>query len=68
MIFDEPFQVAFFSPLRNDNEFIVVSKTVDVLDDVGMGERLHQVDLLETFLTLFGVHHVENLFFTETLP
>ena len=36
MISDEFFQIPFISPLSYDDEFIVVDKGVDVLNDVGM--------------------------------
>ena len=61
MFADEFLQVALICPLSHNDELIVMDKGVDVLDNVGMVESLHQIDLLETFFALFLICHVENL-------
>lgn len=61
-ILDEAFQVTLFCPLGGDDQFVVEDERVQVFDDVGMSEGLHQFHLLQTLVSLLGIHHVENLF------
>ena len=59
--FDKFFQIALLGPLSDDDKFVVVDEGIDVLDDMGMVQFFHDVDLSEAFLTLPLVGHVENL-------
>ena len=59
--FDKFFQITLLGPLSDDDKFVVVDEGIDVLDDMGMVQFFHDVDLSEAFLTLPLVGHVENL-------
>lgn len=61
MRFYKFFEVSFRSPFANDNQLIVISKAIDILDDIRMLERFHQLNFLQTFLSLFGIHHIKYL-------
>ena len=59
--FDEFFQIALFGPFGDDDELVVVDEGIDVLDDMGMVQFFHDVDLSEALLALPLVGHIENL-------
>jgi hypothetical protein len=58
---DKFFEIALIGPFGNDDKLIVMDEGINVLNDVGMVEGFHQVDLLEAFFALFLVGHVKNL-------
>ena len=59
--FDKFFQIALLGPLCDDDKLVVVDERVDVLDDMGVVQFFHDVDLSEAFLTLTLVSHIKNL-------
>ena len=59
--FDKFFQIALLGPLSDDDKLVVVDEGIDVLDDMGVVQLFHDIDLSEAFLTLPLVSHVENL-------
>lgn len=56
-------QIALFGPLHGDEELVqlVFDKSVQVLDDVGVVERLVELHFLQTVVPLLFVVHVKNL-------
>ena len=50
VLLDELLEIALFCPLGDDVELIILDEGVDVLDDVGMVQWLHQLYLLETLV------------------
>ena len=61
MLADKFLEIAFICPFCDDDEFIVMNEGINVLDDVRMVEGFHEVNLLEAFLSLFLIGHVEDL-------
>ena len=54
-------EVPLFCPLGYDEKLVVVCEAIDVLDDVGVLQGLHQLHLFEALVALLRVHHVEYL-------
>jgi len=58
---DKFFEVAFFSPLGDYDQLIIVDEGIDVLDDMRVVQFFHYIDFSQTFFTLPLISHIENL-------
>ena len=61
VLFDHFLQIPFFCPFSYNVQLIIFDERVNVFDDIGMVQGLHQINLFKTFITLFLIGHVENL-------
>jgi hypothetical protein len=62
MLFDKFLQIPLFSPLSDNDKFIIMDERIDVFYYIGVVEGLHQIDFFQAFLTLLLVCHIEDLF------